>query len=78
MEMLSAGSASTINRLEIGKDTITHCHKVNANQEAIEDALLQNGKIILELSWALFTVRAPESFRWTSENYPGPNDRQKM
>ena len=36
-------SASTLNRLELGNNKNTRCHKISANHEAIEDALLRMG-----------------------------------
>jgi Transposase DDE domain group 1 len=36
-------SASTLNRLELGNNKNTRCHKISANHEAIEDTLLRKG-----------------------------------
>jgi Transposase DDE domain group 1 len=36
-------SASTLNRLELGNNKNTRCHKISANHEAIEDTLLLKG-----------------------------------
>src|ERR1700687_277966 len=36
-------SASTLNRLELGNNKNTRCHKISANHEAIEDTLLRMG-----------------------------------
>jgi hypothetical protein len=36
-------SASTLNRLELGNNKNTRCHKISANHEAIEDTLLEKG-----------------------------------
>jgi hypothetical protein len=36
-------SASTLNRLELGNNKNTRCHKISANHEAIEDDLLRMG-----------------------------------
>lgn len=36
-------SASTLNRLELGNNKNTRCHKISANHEAIEDNLLRMG-----------------------------------
>jgi hypothetical protein len=36
-------SASTLNRLELGNNKNTRCHKISANHEAMEDTLLQMG-----------------------------------
>jgi Transposase DDE domain group 1 len=36
-------SASTLNRLELGNNKNTRCHKISANHEAIEDTLLAMG-----------------------------------
>jgi len=36
-------SASTLNRLELGNNKKTRCHKISAHHEAIEDTLLQKG-----------------------------------
>ena len=36
-------SASTLNRLELGNNKNTRCHKISADHEAIEDTLLQQG-----------------------------------
>jgi hypothetical protein len=36
-------SASTLNRLELGNNKNTRCHKISANHEVIEDTLLRKG-----------------------------------
>jgi hypothetical protein len=36
-------SASTLNRLELGNNRNTRCHKISADHEAIEDTLLLMG-----------------------------------
>ena len=36
-------SASTLNRLELGNNKKTRCHKISAHHEAIEDTLLEKG-----------------------------------
>jgi len=36
-------SASTLNRLELGNNKNTSCHKISADHEAIEDTLLRKG-----------------------------------
>jgi hypothetical protein len=36
-------SASTLNRLELGNNKNTRCHKISADHEAIEDTLLRKG-----------------------------------
>ena len=36
-------SASTLNRLELGNNKNTRCHKISANHEAIEDSLVRMG-----------------------------------
>jgi Transposase DDE domain group 1 len=36
-------SASTLNRLELGNNKNTRCHKISANHQAIEDTLLEMG-----------------------------------
>src|SRR6267143_3497858 len=36
-------SASTLNRLELGNNKNSRCHKISANHEAIEDTLLRKG-----------------------------------
>src|SRR3974390_2911979 len=44
----AVASASTLNRLELGNNKNTRCHKISANHEAIEDTLLRKGVLFAQ------------------------------